>query len=139
MDSRRLKSAIRHDGISFGGFVVTPLLAIWCFILHRLTGEAQMETRCTDYGRVFGLAVAILLVWLPDPRGAAQQPETGDAYFEPSLARTASGGFIPEASLMNDAYCEECHAETHARWKESSHKFSSFNNILPFLGAGNAA
>ena len=111
--------------------VVTPLLAIWCFILHRLTGPKLKWRRGAQImGGSLGLALAILLLWLPDPRGAAQQPETGDAYFEPSLARTASGGFIPEASLMNDAYCEECHAETHARWKESSHKFSSFNNIF---------
>jgi hypothetical protein len=31
---------------------------------------------------------------------------------------------------MNDAYCQECHPDTHARWQESSHKFSSFNNIF---------
>ena len=39
-------------------------------------------------------ALGLLMVLLPDP-AAAQQPDSGEAYFEPSLARTASGGFIP--------------------------------------------
>ena len=71
-------------------------------------------------------ALGLLMVLLPDPRGAAQQPDSGEAYFE-SLARTASGGFIP-AKALYDAYCQECHPDTHARWAESAHKFSSFNN-----------
>ena len=45
-------------------------------------------------------ALGLLMVLLPDPRGAAQQPDSGEAYFEPSLARTASGGFIPAKALM---------------------------------------
>ena len=71
------------------------------------------------------------MVWLHsgDPRSwMAKGPESGVQYFEPSLARTASGNFIPARSLMNDAYCEKCHADVHAQWSDSVHRFSSFNN-----------
>ena len=109
--------------------VVTPLLAVWVFVLHRLTGP---RLRWKLGLRVMGVSTAIsgllFLMWLPDPRGAAVKPDSGDAYFDPSLARTASGGFIPARELMNDVYCQECHPDTHTRWKESAHKFSSFNN-----------
>ena len=29
--------------------------------------------------------------------------------------------------LQNDAYCKECHADAHAGWAASAHRFSSFN------------
>ena len=49
-------------------------------------------------------------------------------YFEPSLARTASGNFIPAHALSNDQYCKECHPDVHSGWMSSAHRFSSFNN-----------
>ena len=54
--------------------------------------------------------------------------KTGETYFEPSLARTDTGKFIPQEVLMNDQYCKECHADSHADWAQSAHRFSSFNN-----------
>ncbi|MGB6846692.1 MAG: multiheme c-type cytochrome, partial [Thermoanaerobaculia bacterium] len=53
-------------------------------------------------------------------------------YFFPSLARTASGDFIPARVLANDAYCKECHEDSHKLWEVSAHRFSSFNNP-PYL------
>jgi tetratricopeptide (TPR) repeat protein len=55
-------------------------------------------------------------------------------YFEPSLARTTSGDFIPAHTMMNDAYCKKCHADVHAGWSDSVHRFSSFNNP-PYLAS----
>jgi hypothetical protein len=46
----------------------------------------------------------------------------------PSFARTASGKFIPERTLMMDDYCLKCHADAYKGWFHSSHHFSSFNN-----------
>ena len=45
-----------------------------------------------------------------------------------SLARTSTGNFIPARVLQNDGYCLECHADVHASWSNSVHKFASFNN-----------
>jgi hypothetical protein len=33
---------------------------------------------------------------------------------------------------MNDQYCKKCHADVHAQWSDSVHRFSSFNNP-PYL------
>ncbi|GIT30385.1 MAG: hypothetical protein Ct9H300mP1_24310 [Planctomycetaceae bacterium] len=54
--------------------------------------------------------------------------DEGVQYFEPSLARTTSGKFIPREALMMDSYCKKCHPDTHAAWSDSVHRFSSFNN-----------
>ena len=55
-------------------------------------------------------------------------PTSGEQYFFPSLARTATGDFIPAEVLDNSAYCLECHADTHGSWSNSMHRFASFNN-----------
>ena len=64
-----------------------------------------------------------------DPRKwYAVGPKEGEQYFQPSLARTATGNFIPAETLMMDDYCQKCHADVHAGWSDSVHRFSSFNN-----------
>lgn len=116
--------------------VLLPLATIWLYWLHRLAGP-RIKWRLAV--RFAGLAAAavIALVWMQtlDPRQwSARGPESGAQYFEPSLARTATGNFIPAASLMNDQYCQQCHADVHRQWSDSVHRFSSFNN-LPYLAA----
>lgn len=110
--------------------VVCPLLAIWLYCLHRLAGP-PIRWRL---GIGYGLTVALLTLALvslrnSDPRqwnqvGSAE----GDKYFQPSLARTTTGKFIPAHALSNDQYCKECHPDVHAGWLASAHRFSSFNN-----------
>jgi tetratricopeptide (TPR) repeat protein len=56
----------------------------------------------------------------------------GKKYFQPSLARTASGNFIPARTLMMDSYCLNCHQDAYNDWFHSAHHFSSFNN-KPYL------
>ncbi len=110
--------------------VLAPLAAAWLFVLHRLAGK-RINWRLG--GRVAAVAAVLvgvaLVLQFQDPRAwNVEGPESGEQYFFPSLARTASGGFIPERVLHNDAYCVECHADTHGRWAYSAHRFSSFNN-----------
>jgi hypothetical protein len=56
----------------------------------------------------------------------------GTKYFEPSLARTATGSFIPARTLQMDDYCLKCHEDAYKGWFHSAHHFSSFNN-KPYL------
>ncbi len=117
-------------GVAYWLHVATPLVAAWLFVLHRLAGK---RIRWRVGGRVAVAAVVLVGVafvfQFQDPRAwNVEGPASGERYFFPSLARTASGGFIPERALMNDAYCAECHADVHARWTYSAHRFSSFNN-----------
>lgn len=114
--------------------VITPLVAAWLFVLHRLAGRRiqwRIGLRWTAVAGVF--AVVMLTLHFQDPRRwNVEGPQSGEQYFFPSLARTATGNFIPETVLMNDAYCQECHGDIHLRWSNSVHKFSSFNNP-PYL------
>ncbi len=117
-------------GVAYWLHVLAPLVAAWLFVLHRLAGK-RIKWRIG--ARVAVVAVVLvgvaLVLQFQDPRAwNVEGPESGEEYFFPSLARTASGGFIPERALSNDAYCVDCHADIHGRWTYSAHRFSSFNN-----------
>lgn len=106
------------------------LAVIWLFVLHRLAGKRinwRVGGSVVAGGALF--AVVMLAVQAQDPRQWGQTgPAEGEQYFQPSLARTADGNFIPARALMNDAYCGECHADAHEQWSHSMHRFASFNN-----------
>ena len=110
--------------------VIVPLVVAWLYWLHRLTGP-RIKWRIGLGYTGFVSAVVLIVVGFhtQDPRRwYAEGPESGVQYFEPSLARTTTGKFIPADSLMNDDYCKRCHADVHAAWSDSVHRFSSFNN-----------
>lgn len=118
--------------------VLVPLIAGWLYWLHRLSGP-RIKWRIGASYAGFVVATVGSMVWLhsEDPRSwNAIGPESGVQYFEPSLARTATGNFIPAQALMNDEYCRRCHADVHAGWSDSVHRFSSFNNP-PYLASVN--
>jgi len=114
--------------------VVTPIVAAWLFVLHRLAGQKirwKVGARWAVVAAVF--AGVLLVLQAQDPRSwNVEGPKSGEQYFFPSLARTSTGDFIPERVMMNDSYCLECHQDNHERWSYSAHRFSSFNNP-PYL------
>ena len=120
--------------VAFWAHVLSPLVAGWLFVLHRLAGKRIRW----EIGRRWAVATLViagvlLLLQAQDPRGwNVAGPASGEQYFFPSLARTATGDFIPERVLMNDGYCKECHEDSHRTWAASVHRFSSFNNP-PYL------
>jgi tetratricopeptide (TPR) repeat protein len=124
---------LRHPGareVAYWLHVVTPLLVVWLFVLHRLAGP---RIRWRVGGAVAALAglfaVGMLVMQMQDPRQwNVEGPASGEQYFFPSLARTATGGFIPARTLMMDGYCAECHGDIHEKWSHSVHRFASFNN-----------
>jgi Flp pilus assembly protein TadD len=116
--------------IAYWLHVAAPLLVAWLFILHRLAGP-RINWRFGGLvaGATALFAVAMLTLQAQDPRQwNVAGPASGEKYFFPSLARTATGNFIPAKTLMMDSYCEECHADTHEKWAHSAHRFASFNN-----------
>lgn len=116
--------------------VIAPLIAVWLYWLHRLTGP-RIKWRVGGGFLAFTIVMVAGVVWArtQDPRQwFAIGPESGVKYFEPSLARTATGNFIPARAMMNDDYCKKCHADVHAGWEQSVHRFSSFNNP-PYLAS----
>jgi len=110
--------------------VLVPLACVAMYISHRKAGPKIKW----GYGKAWaGVVLAALggMAYLHgyDPRAAARlESAEGVKYFEPSLARTADGKFIPAEALMNDKYCIQCHKDIYDNHLHSSHKFSSFNN-----------
>ena len=121
--------------VAYWTHVVTPIAAAWLFILHRLAGRRIKWKIGLRWALVaVGFAAVMVVVQAQDPRRWNQEgPESGEQYFFPSLARTASGDFIPPRVLMNDGYCKECHQDSHETWSVSAHRFASFNNPAYFF------
>jgi hypothetical protein len=110
--------------------VITPLLVIWLYILHRLAGPRIKWALAGRWAIAVGAIVAAM-VYLnaQDPRKWGRPgPQEGVQYFEPSLARTASGKFIPAKAMMSNEYCQQCHGDAYNGWFHSVHHISSFNN-----------
>ena len=109
-----------------------PIAAAWLYVLHRLAGPRIKWRQGIVWAAAATLLIAIVTgTHLQNPRPwNVAGPKEGDRYFTPSLARTTTGRFIPARTLMMDDYCKTCHADTHARWSQSAHRFSSFNNPL---------
>ncbi len=120
--------------ISYWAHVITPLLAVWLYILHRLAGPKIKWRIGLSWAAVVGVLVVVMVALAAqDPRKwNVAGPKEGTKYFQPSLARTATGNFIPAKALMMDSYCQQCHADAYSGWYHSVHHFSSFNN-KPYL------
>ncbi|MEC7681042.1 MAG: multiheme c-type cytochrome [Planctomycetota bacterium] len=110
--------------------LIAPLGAVWLYWLHRLVGPRIKW----QVGRRVGLAIACFVSLMvgfqaSDPsRSGDAGPKDGKRYFEPSLAKTATGKFVAAETLMNDEYCLKCHGDIYDSAIHSAHKLSSFNN-----------
>ncbi len=115
--------------IVYWAHVIAPVVAIWLFVLHRMAGRRIKWRVGIGWGLV-GAAAAVGMAAFHslDPRDPNVPGPRSEAYFEPSLARTATGNFIPSDRLMMNEYCLECHEDVYNTWQHSMHAFSSFNN-----------
>lgn len=116
--------------VSYWLHVLSPVAVIWLFILHRLAGPRIKWKVGMTWGAVAGVfALSMVLLHSQDPRKWNEAgPQSGEKYFFPSLARTATGNFIPAETLMMDSYCLKCHGDIYKNWEHSAHRLSSFNN-----------
>ncbi len=117
-------------GIVFWLHVISPLAAIWLYVLHRLAGRRIKWRIGAGWAIATAIFIGLMIAWHHhDPRAWNMVgPKSGEAYFFPSLSRTSNGQFIPASVLNNDRYCAECHVEAHRGWLHSAHRMSSFNN-----------
>ncbi|MDX1926901.1 MAG: multiheme c-type cytochrome [Pirellulaceae bacterium] len=116
--------------IIYWAHIVAPLAAIWLYWLHRLVGPRIKWYVGGRIALATAAAVGIMVYFqFQDPRQwNVAGPKEGEKYFQPSLARTSTGNFIPAKALMNDEYCTRCHQDIYNNWFHSAHHFSSFNN-----------
>src|SRR5262245_9825617 len=88
-------------GPLYWAHVITPLLAIWLYVLHRLAGPRIKWQIGLRWAIGVGVVVvAMVFLHSSHPRKNQVGSKDGERYFEPSLARTASGKFIPARTLM---------------------------------------
>jgi tetratricopeptide (TPR) repeat protein len=121
--------------LTYWAHVLTPVLAVWLYVLHRLAGPRIKWRVGIRWAVAAGLAVmAMVFLHSQHPRKSRIGSVEGKKYFEPSQARTASGNFIPPRTLMMDDYCLKCHEDAYQGWFHSAHHFSSFNN-QPYMFA----
>lgn len=105
-------------GIAYWVHVITPLLVVALFILHRLAGS---KVRYRP-GMAWGAAAVALtaLALLPKLNETPQDatPEVlaaNEAKFFPALSRTETGDYLSADVLMMDGYCQDCHSDVHAK------------------------
>ncbi|MBI1839541.1 MAG: tetratricopeptide repeat protein [Verrucomicrobia bacterium] len=116
-------------GPIYWAHVITPIVAIWLYILHRLAGPRIRWKIGAQWAAVVGaLVLGSVLMHSQHPKLNVAGPKEGERYFLPSAARTGTGNFIPAQTLMMDDYCKKCHPDSYEGWFHSSHRFSSFNN-----------
>src|SRR5436190_14337387 len=98
--------------------VITPLLAVWAYVIHRLAGPRIKWRVGLKWGLITAALVGVMAYFnFTDPRKwDIAGPVEGEQYFMPSLARTASGNFVPQRTLMMDDYCKKCHADIYNGW-----------------------
>ena len=124
---------------AYWSHIATPFVCAWLFVLHRLAGKRiNWRTGGMVAAAAALFAIGMLIVHAQDPRQwNVQGPDSGEQYFFPSLARTASGNFIPERTMMMDEYCESCHSDVHEKWSSSVHRLGSFNNPVYLFSVRN--
>jgi tetratricopeptide (TPR) repeat protein len=121
--------------VAYWVHIVTPLLVIGLFVLHRLAGKDIRYRSGVAWGAAGIVFAAITLLPQILEKGPANIDAEGrtsglsvDSLFFPALARTYNDNYLPASVLMMDAYCQRCHEDVHATWQHSAHRFSSFNN-----------
>src|SRR6266699_1510896 len=118
---------------AYWAHVITPIAALWLYVLHRLAGpRIHWQVGARWALAVAGFVLGMGLLHFKHPQKNQMGSAEGRKYYEPSLARTASGNFIPARTLMMDDYCLKCHTDAYQGWFHSAHHFSSFNN-QPYL------
>ncbi len=111
--------------LAYWTHVLTPLAAVWLFVLHRLAGPRlgwRAGLAWSAASLVVGLgAVALHLAVAPAAPGWVSP-------VLPALAETPATGTISVARLDSDSACAECHPDIAKRHGASVHAMSSFNN-----------
>lgn len=105
--------------------VITPLAAMWLFVLHRLAGPSlhwHLGLAWSLGVLVAGAAALVLHLATLSPEPDWQRSH------EPALVQQPSNGTLSIARLDSDGVCAECHPDIAERHRGSLHALSSFNN-----------
>ena len=122
-------ATIRNRPIYLAHVLATPA-ALVAFILHRRAHSHQMAFRKLFAwgGAVAGFLAVMALLHLTEKPPQRVVNRNGDTQYFLSSAETFDQGLLDPVKLSANAYCQECHPGSYARWAMSAHHFSSFNN-----------
>ena len=107
--------------VAYWAHVATPLAAGWLFVLHRLAGRPIRWAVGAAIGAL-ALAIGAAAILYAE----AGQRHRVERSYPPSFARTVGDDVV--AHLLREEDCGGCHADAHAGWRHSAHRFASFNN-----------
>jgi len=105
--------------------LLSPLVLIWLFVLHRLAGPPlrwRSGAWWTLAAGVFAAAALGLHLWMRPPAPQLARP------FLPTLVQNVAGERIPAEHLATDQTCGECHPDILHQAEGAVHRMSSFNN-----------
>jgi Flp pilus assembly protein TadD len=122
-------ATIRNRPIYLAHVLATPA-ALVAFVLHRRAHSHQMAFRKLFAwgGAVAGFLALMAALHLTEKPPQRVVNRNGDTQYFLSSAETFDQGLLDPVKLSANAYCQECHAGSYARWAKSAHHFSSFNN-----------
>jgi tetratricopeptide (TPR) repeat protein len=112
--------------IGYWVHVISPIVVIWLFVLHRLAGppirwKSGLRWSLATVG--FAALMIGLQAILPGEGSSGNRMA-----FPPSMAILQGSDPIPPEHLMTDATCAKCHPDIARTHEQSMHRFSSFNN-----------
>jgi tetratricopeptide (TPR) repeat protein len=106
--------------------VISPLVVVWLFVLHRLAGPPiHWKTGLRWLLASLGFAAVMLVLQAIVPTDGAAGKTVA---FPPSMAILQGSESIPPEHLMTDDACANCHPDIVKTHEQSMHRFSSFNN-----------
>jgi hypothetical protein len=112
--------------IGYWVHVISPIVVIWLFVLHRLAGP-PIRWKSGLRWSLATVGFAALMIGLQ-----AILPSDGSSgktvVFTPSMAILQGSDTIPPEHLMTDETCAKCHPDIARKHEQSMHRFSSFNN-----------
>lgn len=111
--------------VSYWLHVITPVVVIWLFILHRLAGP-PLRWRYGIRWATLAATATVLLISIQAFQSTTQ--ETLLTTFSPSPVQFEGDPNQAEALLMQDKACAQCHPDIARQAALSMHKLSSFNN-----------
>jgi tetratricopeptide (TPR) repeat protein len=122
-------ATIKNRPIYLAHVLATPA-ALVAFILHRRAHTHKLAFRklVAWGGAVAGFLAIMAVFHLTEKPPVRVVNKSGDTQYFPSSAETFDQGLIDPVKLSDNAYCQQCHPQSFARWERSAHHFSSFNN-----------
>jgi len=118
--------------VAYWAHVITPVLALWLYILHRLAGPRINWRVGLRLGCGRGFIVLGMVFCIRNIRGKTRLAPLRKEIFRAVAGPDGFRELHPRAHADDGQLCLNCHEDAYQGWFHSAHRFSSFNN-KPYL------